>query len=92
VRVQDLLDPDRFVVKLERVLAYHNFVLEHYHKVAPVDFATTRDETLAHAHEIAPMVADVAAMLHEARARGESLLFEGAQGALLDVDMAPTRS
>ncbi|HEY8244972.1 MAG TPA: adenylosuccinate synthase [Casimicrobiaceae bacterium] len=86
VRVQDLLDPDRFVVKLERVLAYHNFVLEHYHKVAPVDFATTRDETLAHAREIAPMVADVAAMLHDARARGESLLFEGAQGALLDVD------
>jgi adenylosuccinate synthase len=86
VRVQDLLDPDRFAEKLERVMALHNFVLTQYHKVAPVDFATTRDETLAHAREIVPMVADVAAMLQSARKRGESLLFEGAQGALLDVD------
>jgi adenylosuccinate synthase len=86
VRVQDLLDPDRFAEKLERVLGYHNFVLEHYHKVAPVPFERTRDETLAYAREIAPMVADVAAMLYAARERGESLLFEGAQGALLDVD------
>jgi adenylosuccinate synthase len=86
LRVQDLLDPERFAGKLERLLDYHNFVLTHYHKVAPVDFARTRDETLAHAHEIAPMVADVAALLHASRARGESLLFEGAQGALLDVD------
>jgi len=86
LRVQDLLDPDRFAEKLERVLGYHNFVLEHYHKAAPVPFERTRDEALAHAREIAPMVADVAAMLHAARTRGESLLFEGAQGALLDVD------
>ena len=86
LRVQDLLDPDRFAGKLERVLAFHNFVLTQYHKVAPVDFARTRDETLAHAREIAPMVADVAALLYAARARGESLLFEGAQGAMLDVD------
>src|SRR6187551_1500529 len=60
VRVQDLLDPDRFAEKLERVMALHNFVLTQYHKVAPVDFAKTRDETLAHAREIVPMVADVA--------------------------------
>ncbi|MEO8485575.1 MAG: adenylosuccinate synthase [Betaproteobacteria bacterium] len=86
VRVQDLLDPDRFAEKLERVLAYHNFVLTQFHKAEPVDFARTRDETLAHAREMAPMIADVAAQLHAARARGESLLFEGAQGALLDVD------
>jgi len=86
LRVQDLLDPDRFAAKLERVLGYHNFVLEHYHKVAPVPFERTRDEALAHARTIAPMVADVAAMLHAARERGESLLFEGAQGALLDID------
>jgi len=86
LRVQDLLDADRFSAKLERVLEYHNFVLTHYHRVAPVPFERTRDETLAHASEIAPMVTDVAALLHAARARGESLLFEGAQGALLDID------
>ncbi|CAG1002670.1 adenylosuccinate synthase [Burkholderiales bacterium] len=86
LRVQDLLDPVRFAEKLERMLAYHNFVLTQYHKVEAVPFERTRDETLALASEIAPMIGDVAALLHAARARGESMLFEGAQGALLDVD------
>ena len=45
-----------------------------------------RDELLALGGEIVPMIADVAALIHEARARGDSLLFEGAQGALLDID------
>jgi adenylosuccinate synthase len=51
-----------------------------------VPFARTRDELLALAGEIRPMVADVAGLLQQVRARGESLLFEGAQGALLDID------
>jgi adenylosuccinate synthase len=86
LRVQDLLDTDRFAAKLEQLLHLHNFVLEHYYKRAPLPFAQVRDETLALAPQIAPMVADVAGLLHAARARGESLLFEGAQGALLDID------
>jgi len=86
LRVQDLLDPARFADKLERLLDIHNFTLVHYHKAAPVDFARTRDEVLALGEAIAPMVGDVAAAIQRARARGESLLFEGAQGALLDVD------
>ena len=86
LRVQDLLEPARFSEKLERLLDLHNFTLVHYHKCAPVDFATTRDEVLALGGEIAPMVGDVAAAIQRARARGDSLLFEGAQGALLDVD------
>jgi adenylosuccinate synthase len=86
IRVQDLLYPDRFAAKLEPLLEYHNFVLTQYFKRDPVPFAKTRDDTLALAPQLAPMVADVAALLQAAKARGESLLFEGAQGALLDVD------
>jgi adenylosuccinate synthase len=86
LRVQDLLEPARFGEKLERLLDLHNFTLVHYYKAAPVDFARTRDEVLSLGAAIAPMVGDVAAAILAARVRGESLLFEGAQGALLDVD------
>jgi adenylosuccinate synthase len=86
IRVQDLFHADRFAAKLEPLLEFHNFVLTQYFKRDPIPFAKTRDDALALAPQIAPMVADVAALLQEARARGESLLFEGAQGALLDID------
>ncbi len=86
IRMQDLFYPDRFSAKLESLLQFHNFVLTQYFKRDPVPFDRTRDETLALAPQLAPMIADVAALLQGARARGESLLFEGAQGALLDVD------
>ncbi|HYT95994.1 MAG TPA: adenylosuccinate synthase, partial [Casimicrobiaceae bacterium] len=86
LRVQDLLDPDRFSAKLTALLDYHNFTLVQYHKCSPVPFEKTRDETLAFAAAIAPMVADVAALIHQSRERNDSLVFEGAQGALLDID------
>ena len=86
LRVQDLLDPDQFASKLEALLEFHNFMLVNYYKRDPVSFSKTRDETLVYALQLAPMVADVAGLLQQARARGESLLFEGAQGALLDID------
>jgi adenylosuccinate synthase len=86
IRVKDLFYPDRFAAKLEPLLEFHNFVLTHYFKRDPVPFARTRDDTLALAAAMEPMVADVAALLQVARARGQSLLFEGAQGALLDID------
>ena len=86
IRVQDLLYPDRFAAKLEALLEYHNFVLTQYFKCAPVPFAKTRDDTMALAGAITPMIGDVAALLQAARKRGDSLLFEGAQGALLDID------
>jgi adenylosuccinate synthase len=86
IRVQDLLYPDRFAAKLAPLLEFHNFVLTQYYKREPVPFDHTLDETLKLAEELRPMVADVAALLQDARARGQSLLFEGAQGALLDID------
>jgi adenylosuccinate synthase len=86
IRLADVFHPDRFTAKLEPLLEYHNFVLVNYFRRDPVPFAKTRDETLALAEALRPMAADVAALLQEARGRGESLLFEGAQGALLDID------
>ena len=86
IRLQDLFYPDRFAAKLERLLEFHNFVLGQYFRCEPVPFVKTRDETLAMAEALRPMVADVAALLQDARHHGDSLLFEGAQGALLDID------
>jgi adenylosuccinate synthase len=86
IRMQDLLDADRFSAKLAQLLDYHNFVLTQYFKQPEVPFQKTRDETLALAPKLVPMMADVAARIHAMRERGESLVFEGAQGALLDID------
>jgi adenylosuccinate synthase len=86
IRLQDLFDPKGFAAKLEPLLDYHNFVLTHYLKSAAVDFAKTCDEALALAPRLAPMITDVPRELYEAGRAGKSLLFEGAQGALLDID------
>ncbi|MGC2517578.1 MAG: adenylosuccinate synthase [Burkholderiales bacterium] len=86
IRLQDLLVPGRFSAKLEPLLDYHNFVLTKYLGVQPVDFVRTRDEALALAPRLKPLVADVPRALYEAGKAGKNLLFEGAQGTLLDVD------
>jgi adenylosuccinate synthase len=86
IRLQDLLKPERFASKLEELLEYHNFVLEHFHKVEKIDFRKTLDETLALAPRLVPLVADVPRALYHANKAGKNLLFEGAQGALLDID------
>jgi len=86
LRVQDLLDPERFSAKLKDVLDYHNFVLKNYLNAPVVDFGKTRDDALALAARIKPMVADVPSLLAAAHRAGSNLLFEGAQGTLLDID------
>ena len=86
IRLQDLLHRERFAAKLGEVLDYHNFVLKNYFHAPVVDFQKTLESTLALAARIAPMVADVPRMLFEAQRAGKNLLFEGAQGTLLDVD------
>ncbi|MPS28565.1 adenylosuccinate synthase [Pigmentiphaga sp.] len=86
IRVQDLYDPVSFEAKLEEVLDYHNFVLTQYLGAQAVDAAQVRDQAMALAPVLKPMVADVANELYEVSAGGQKLLFEGAQGALLDVD------
>ena len=87
VRVGDLFQRDRFAAKLGEVLDFHNFVLQHYFRQSPVDFQKTLDEQLAYAETIAPLVTDVTLELDRLRRAGGSALFEGAQGAMLDVDL-----
>ena len=86
IRVQDLLHRKRFAAKLGEVLDYHNFVLKNYFHAPIVDFQQTLDATLALVERIRPMVSDVPRMLYEAHKANKSLLFEGAQGTLLDID------
>jgi len=86
IRLQDLFHRERFAAKLGEVLDYHNFVLKQYFNARPVDFQKTLDQTLALAARFRPMVGDVPRLLFDAGKRGENLLFEGAQGTLLDVD------
>ncbi|QDC44044.1 adenylosuccinate synthase [Methylophilus medardicus] len=86
LRVYDLFYPDRFAEKLREVMDYHNFVLTNYLGATAVDFQQQYDASMQHADVLKPMVADISAALYEANARGEHLLFEGAQGTLLDVD------
>ncbi|MDO9192276.1 MAG: adenylosuccinate synthase, partial [Undibacterium sp.] len=86
IRVADLLNSERFAEKLKDNLDYHNFVLTNYLKAPAVDFQKTLDDALALVPRIRPMVADVSSALYAAHKNGASLLFEGAQGSLLDVD------
>ena len=86
IRVQDIFYPERLAEKLREVLDYHNFVLKNYFNAPTVDFQQTLDETLLLAERIKPLVMDVSRALFEANKAGDSLLFEGAQGALLDID------
>ena len=86
IRLQDLLKPVRFAEKLQELLEFHNFVLTKFYQRQAVDFKKTLDETLALAPRLAPLVADVPRALYDANRGGKNLLFEGAQGSLLDID------
>ena len=86
LRLADMMNPERFAAKLKEVLEYHNFALTQYYKVDPIDFQQTFDDAMRMAEELRPMVADVTEMLHQHRRDGDNILFEGAQGSLLDID------
>jgi len=86
IRLQDIFYRERLAAKLGEVLDLHNFVLKNYFNATPVDFQQTLDEALALADRIKPLVIDVPRALYEANKAGQRLLFEGAQGTLLDID------
>jgi adenylosuccinate synthase len=86
LRIADLLTPDVCRAVVEKAADYHNFVLQEYFNVSPVDISQVIDECLGHGEALAPLVTDVAADLHQLIEQGDSIVFEGAQGALLDVD------
>jgi adenylosuccinate synthase len=86
LRVSDLFDPSGFGDKLKNVMDFHNFVLREYFKVDQLDFQKTLDEALAYAQRLGPLAADVPDLLNGLAAQDKSVLFEGAQGTLLDID------
>jgi adenylosuccinate synthase len=86
LRLGDLQDERRFARKLREVMDYHNFALEHFYKVEALDVDRVLEETLALGRELLPMMADVIAVLHQFRRDGANIMFEGAQGSLLDID------
>ncbi|OUS26764.1 adenylosuccinate synthase [Gammaproteobacteria bacterium 45_16_T64] len=86
LRLGDIYHRERFASKLGEVLDYHNFALKHYYKVDTIDFQKVLDETLAMGEQIKEMVTDVTEVLHQHRKAGDNILFEGAQGTLLDID------
>jgi len=87
VRVADLFEPGRFATKLEEILDFHNFVLQRYFNLPAVEFKRTLEEQLAFAERLRPLLLDVTGTLARLHDAGANVLFEGAQGAMLDVDV-----
>lgn len=87
LRVVDLLYPQQLTEKLMPLADYHNFVLTQYYRQPPIDVQKVIDDLLAMALRITPMVTDINQLLYDLRRRGETLIFEGAQGVLLDIDL-----
>lgn len=86
LRLGDLACPESFATKLKEIMTYHNFVLENFYKVEPIDFQKTLDDALEMAKVLLPLAIDVTDELHAYRKNGDNILFEGAQGSLLDID------
>ena len=86
LRAGDLLNSESFAEKLKELLDYHNFMLTNYYDTDAVDYETTLAEMLRLGEHIKPMLTDVSETLYSYQAAGKNLLFEGAQGALLDID------
>jgi len=87
LRIGDMFYWQEFASKLDEVMEYHNFMLTSYYKKPAVDFQATLDQCAEVAEQIKPMVSDVVSLLHGLREAGDNILFEGAQGALLDIDL-----
>jgi len=86
LRAGDLLNKDKFAKKLSEVMEFHNFILKEYFKSETVDYQTTLDETMELAESIVPMITDVTELIWQLQKEGDDILFEGAQGTLLDID------
>jgi adenylosuccinate synthase len=86
IRVADLMYPHELPAQIKAAVEYHNFILTQWLKAEPVDYQKVLDDALAWGEYIRPLVDDVATILHDVRKEGGNILYEGAQGALLDID------
>ena len=86
LRLSDLFQRERFASKLGEVLDFHNFLLQRYYETDPVDFQQVLEDSLGMVERLQPMIADVTRQIADVHDAGGSVLFEGAQGALLDID------
>jgi len=86
IRLADLKDEAKFREKLAGVMEYHNFSLKNYFKFDEVDYQAVLDEVLSYRERLLSLIVDVPAMLDTYRKQGKSIMFEGAQGTLLDID------
>ncbi len=86
IRLVDLLDKDRFAEKLKELMRYHNFLLKNYYESDAIDEQMVLDESLSMAQKVLPLMCDVPRRLEELKQQGKNILFEGAQGTLLDID------
>lgn len=86
LRVGDLRDREAFAEKLKNVMEYHNFQLVNYYHCDAIDYQTVLNNILAIADVLIAMVADIPTLLESARKNNEKIMFEGAQGTLLDID------
>ncbi|ODS22845.1 adenylosuccinate synthase [Candidatus Endobugula sertula] len=86
LRLGDIFDEQGFTEQLKELMEYHNFVLQNYYGVSPLDYSAVLADAMAWGEELKPMVLDITDTLHTARENGENILFEGAQGSLLDID------
>lgn len=86
IRLQDIFDEKRFWCKLTEVMEYHNFVLTQYFKGEALSVQKVGAEILSWVERLRPLVGDISVLLYEAMDQGKNLLFEGAQGTLLDID------
>ena len=86
IRLGELLDPEHFKERLREVMEYHNYALVNYFKSEAVDYHQVLDQALAQREQLIDLVDDIPGLLHAMRRAGKNILFEGAQGALLDID------
>ncbi|MGD8589229.1 MAG: adenylosuccinate synthase [Chromatiales bacterium] len=86
IRLGEIFDAEHIRERLREVMDYHNFALKNLFEFAEVDYQQVLDGVLAQADRIKPMVEDVTGTLHQLRKAGQNVMFEGAQGALLDID------
>lgn len=86
LRLGDLLYRERFAAKLGEVLDYHNYMLQNFYKTEPLDFQAVLEENLSYREKLESLITDVPEQVYAFHKRGDNVLFEGAQGTLLDID------